>query len=311
VARCDLAEKKLVVEEFRSAAPVIEKQGEALLQISQQLAADVHGLHAKLERKDILHARNDDMVQEKLQEFNGQFKNLQQQLNTYRTSFTESSESLKAQLAAFVVAKNEDMHGVGQVVDDMSSCMCSAANAVEKKMKAHSKTSDKTTNAMNKAVVKQTESAASATSEAASAVAFAGESTHAALQTQQTAVADMQAAVTQHVAMFQELAAAFVEQQAGIVAKLQESVAQHMQALQEQQLQQQKHIDDLKQQHAAATAAAKARVMDALSLALDAGKTQRKTLTNYHIDAACRLRSADDRGRQRCLVHEGDAGERG
>jgi hypothetical protein len=96
-----------------------------------------------------------------------------------------------------------------------------------------------------------------------------------------------------------------------LVAKLQESVAQHMQALQEQQLQQQKHMNDLKKQHAAATAAAKARVMDALSLALDACKTQRKTLTNYHIDAVCRLRSADDRGRQRRLVHEGDDGERG
>ncbi len=280
ITRLDLAEKKLIVDEYRVAAPVIEKQGEALLQQGQQLAADVQGLHAKLERKDSLHAKNEDLVQDKLQEFNGQFKQLQQQLQTYRTEFTHTSDSLKAQLAAFVVAKNEDMHSCGQVVDDMSRCIASAATAVDKKIKTHAKASDKTITAMNKAVNKHSESAASATSEAASAVTFAGESIHAALQTQQSAVAEMQSAVAVHVNMFQELAASFVEQQAAIVMKLQDSVAQQMQALQQQQLLQQKQMEDLKLQHSAATAAAKARVMQALSLALDSGFAEQSSVVS-------------------------------
>jgi hypothetical protein len=90
----------------------------------------------------------------------------------------------------------------------------------------------------------------------------------------------MQAAVSAHVNMFQELAASFVEQQAGIVMKLQESMAQHMQTLQQQQIHQQKQIEDLKQQHAAATVTAKARVMEALSLALDTGFAQQSTVVN-------------------------------
>jgi hypothetical protein len=257
---------------------VIEKQGEALLHLGQQLAADVQGLHAKLERKDSLHAKNEDLVQDKLQEFNGQFKQLQQQLQAYRTDFTHTSDSLKAQLAAFVVAKNEDMHSCGQVVDDMSKCISSAATAVDKKIKAHTKSSDKTITAMTKAVNKHSESAASAASEAASAITFAGESIHATLQTQQSAVADMQIAVTAHVNMFQELAAAFVEQQAVIVMKLQDSVEQQMQALQLQQQLQQKQIEDMKLQHSAATAAAKARIMEALSLALDSGFAEQSSV---------------------------------
>lgn len=271
MTRSELAEKKLVVDEFKSTAPVIEKQGESLLQIGQQLNAVVHGLHSKLERQESLHKSNEDLVQDKLQEFNGQFKQLQQQLQTYRTAFAQTSDSLKTQLASFVVAKNEDMKSTGQVVSDMGNCISSAATAVEKKSKAHAKASDKISAAMTKVVTKQSESAAAAASEAASAVAYAGESIQAAVETQQAAVTDMQSAVAAHVNVFQELAASFVEQQAAIVLRLQESVTQHMQALEQQQIDQQKQIDDLQQQHAAATLDAKARVMEALSLALDAG----------------------------------------
>jgi hypothetical protein len=267
-----------VVDEFKSAAPVIEKQGDALLHLSQQLAADVHGLHAKLERKDSLHCSNEELVQEKLQEFNGQFKQLQQQLQTYRSAFTETSDSLKAQLAAFVVAKNEDMQSAGQIVADMNGCIASAANAVDKKLKAHIKSSDKAAAAASKLVTKQCDCAAAAASETSAAVAHAGESIHAALETQQSAIADMKTAVATHVASFQNLAAAFVQQQAVIMSQLQASVAQHMNALHRQQLDQQAQIDDLKQQHAAATASTKAAVMEALSLALDAGFAKQTTV---------------------------------
>ena len=274
-----------MVDEFKCTAPVIEKQGESLLQVSQQLAADVQGLHAKLERKDLLHVSNEELVQDKLQEFNGQFKQLQLQLDTYRSSFTEASDSLKSQLAAFVVAKNEDMSSAGQIVSDMNTCISAAATAVDKKMKVHSKASDKTSAALTKASVKHGDAAAAAAAEAAAAVAHAGEGTHAALETQNAAVSDMQAAVNAQVNKFQELAAAFVEQQANIVSKLQEAVAQHMAALQSQQLAQQKQIEDMKQQHAAATVSAKARVLEALSQALDAGFTQQTSVVTGTVAA--------------------------
>lgn len=278
VTRTELAEKKLVVDDFKNTAPLIEKQGESLLQISQQLASDVHGLHAKLERKDCLHASNEELVQDKLQEFNGQFKQLQQQLHAYRSAFTETSDALKAQLAAFVVAKNEDMISAEQVVADMNSCIASANSSVEKKMKSHVKAVDKTAAATNKVVTKQTECVVLAASEASASVAHAGESIHATLQTQQSAVADMNAAVSAHVEMFQNLAASFVEKQALVMAQLQDSVSKHMQTLQQQQLCQQKQIDDLKQQHHAATVSAKAAVIEALSLALDAGFARQTTV---------------------------------
>lgn len=299
ITRLDLAEKKLIVDEYRSVAPVIEKQGEALLQQGQQLAADVQGLHAKLERKDSLHAKNEDLVQDRLQEFNAKFKQLQQQLQTYRTEFTHTSDCLKAQLAAFVVAKNEDVHSCGQVVNDMSRCIASATTAVDKKMKTHAKSSEKTITAMNKAVTKHSESAASATSESASAVTFAGESIHAAVQTQQSAVAEMQSAVAVHVNMFQELASSFVEQQAAIVMKLQDSVAQQMQALQQQQLLQQKQIEDLKLQHSAATAAAKTRIMEALSQALDSGFAEQMSVVG---SAASAMHASIDKAAESSAV---------
>ena len=130
ITRSELAEKKLVVDEFKSTAPVIEKQGESLLQIGQQLNAVVHGLHSKLERQESLHKSNEDLVQDKLQEFNGQFKQLQQQLQTYRTAFAQTSDSLKTQLASFVVAKKRrhEEHGpssVGHGQLHLQRCNCS------------------------------------------------------------------------------------------------------------------------------------------------------------------------------------------
>jgi hypothetical protein len=170
-----------------------------------------------------------------------------------------------------VVSKNEDMTSAGQVVADLHDCISTATSAVDKKIKTYAKASEKTAASVTKAIVKQSDSAAAASLEASSAVSFASESIHAGLETQQTAIAEMKSAVAAHVNMFQELAASFVEQQSSIMSKLQDSVARHVDALKEQQMNQQKVLDDLKQQHAATADMMKLRVMDALSHALGEG----------------------------------------